>query len=258
MVDKPGNSTCWPEGTKPVLGPFLHGAQLRRQPLGFLTPGENSPRDDMNKYYPLIARAVEGLDRTPMKLAGRSTSGRAKPSRNCALTARALRRGYRQGGLALEEAIRKVEAEAARHSLRKHAPSRGRRFPWRALPTATKFNPATTVSRLHRTEMIGRRLSRADEYRYSWPPRRMTATTQIFRPSRLVALTALIIITMMSRARAGQRFLVMMAVLALAVLVGIFAYRGMFGAYVFPAVPPILKAGIVPTKSSRIIVIKRT
>ena len=40
----------------------------------------------------------------------------------------------------------------------------------------------------------------------------------------------------------------MMAVLALAVPAGTFAYRGMFGGYIFPAVPTILKAGTVPNK----------
>jgi SPOR domain len=37
-----------------------------------------------------------------------------------------------------------------------------------------------------------------------------------------------------------------MALLALAVLAGTFAYRGMFGGYIFPALAPILKAGAVP------------
>ena len=44
---------------------------------------------------------------------------------------------------------------------------------------ATIFNPATKGSRLHRTEMIGRRLCRADKHQYSCPARPMTATTQI-------------------------------------------------------------------------------
>jgi hypothetical protein len=82
-------------------------------------------------------------------------------------------------------------------------PSRGRRLRRRACPMATKFNPATTCSRLRRTEMIGRRLCRADKHQYSCPPRPMTITTQISRPSRLAELMAPIIITMMSRARAG-------------------------------------------------------
>ena len=48
---------------------------------------------------------------------------------------------------------------------------------------ATIFHPATKGSRLHRTEMIGRRLCRADKHQYSCPARPMTATTQISRPA---------------------------------------------------------------------------
>ena len=47
-----------------------------------------------------------------------------------------------------------------------------------AFPMATKFNPATACSRLRRTEMIGRRLCRADKHQYSCPPRPMTITTR--------------------------------------------------------------------------------
>ena len=43
----------------------------------------------------------------------------------------------------------------------------------------------------------------------------------------------------------------MMAVLALAVLAGAFAYRGMFGGSVFPALPPIIKAGTGPNNIVR-------
>ena len=63
-----------------------------------------------------------------------------------------------------------------------------------------KFNPGRW---LHRTKMIRRRLCRADKHQYSCPPRPMIATKQISRPSRLAKLTAPIIITMISRARAG-------------------------------------------------------
>ena len=48
---------------------------------------------------------------------------------------------------------------------------------------ATIFHPATKGSRLHRTEMIGRRLCRADKDQYSCPARPMIATTQISRPA---------------------------------------------------------------------------
>jgi hypothetical protein len=45
--------------------------------------------------------------------------------------------------------------------------------------------------------------------------------------------------------------LVMMAVLALAVLAGAFAYRGMFGGYTFPALSPIVTAGTGPNNIVR-------
>jgi hypothetical protein len=65
---------------------------------------------------------------------------------------------------------------------REHGRSRGR-LRRRACPMATIFNLATKGSRLHRTEMIGRRLCRADKHQYSCPARPMTATTQISRPA---------------------------------------------------------------------------
>ena len=52
-----------------------------------------------------------------------------------------------------------------------------------------------------------------------------------------------------SRWRGG--LLVVMAVLALAVLAGTFAYRAMFGGYVFPALPPIVIAGTGPNNIVR-------
>jgi len=138
-----------------------------------------------------------------MKRAGRSTSGRVKPSRICALTStRSWTRISPGSALPLKRRSARWRPKRRATRQRKHAPSRGRQFPWRALPMATKFNPATTVSTFHRTKMIGRRFSRAGEYQYSCAPRRMT--TQMFRPSRSAALTALITTTTISRARAGQ------------------------------------------------------
>jgi hypothetical protein len=106
--------------------------------------------------------------------------------------------------LALEEAIRKVEAEATRNSPEETCADPRSAVPSEGITDGTKFNPATAVSRLHRTKMIRCRFSRAGEYQYSCTPRRTTATTQMFRPSRSAALTALIIITMMSWTLAGQ------------------------------------------------------
>jgi hypothetical protein len=72
-------------------------------------------------------------------------------------------------------AIRKVEAEAVRKAPTRRSRGRLRR---RACLMATIFHPATKGSRLRRTEMIGRRLCRADEDQYSCPARPMIATTR--------------------------------------------------------------------------------
>ena len=180
---------------------FLHSARLTGN---LLTLGQiRYATIKTNDYYPLIARAVERLDRSTGKLAGRSTSGRAKPSRNCAPTSSRswTRKSPRRASPLKRRSARWRSKRRASHQ-RRHglSPSRLRR---RACPMATIFNPATTGSQLHRTEMIGRRLCRADKHQYSCPPRPMTATTPISRPSRLAKLTAPIIITMISQARAG-------------------------------------------------------
>ena len=154
-----------------------------------------------NDYYPLIARAVERLDRSTGE-ARRAVYERAREA-VAELRSNQLARldaEITEERLALEDAIRKVGPKRrASHQRRNgRSPSRLRR---RACPMATIFN--TTGSQLHRTEMIGRRLCRADKHQLSCPPRPMTATTSISRPSRLAELTAPIIITMMSRTCAG-------------------------------------------------------
>jgi len=179
---------------------FLHSARLRGN---LLTLGQiRHATIKKNRYYPLIARAVERLDRSTGE-ARRAVYERARKavaelrSNQLAL----LDAEITAEGLALEEAIRKVEVEAARKSPTEtltepqSAPSEG-------MPDGDNI-PATTGSQLHRTEMIGRRLCRADKHQYSCPPRPMTATTPISRPSRLAKLTAPIIFTMISQARAG-------------------------------------------------------
>jgi len=138
----------------------------------------------MTDYHPLIARAVEGLDRSTGE-ARRALYERARNALVAQLRSNqpALSEAdITKERLALEEAIRKVEAEAARKSLpetraepRSAAPSEG-------MPDGDNI-PATTGSQLHRTKMIGRRLCRADKHQYSCPARPMTATTQISRPA---------------------------------------------------------------------------
>jgi hypothetical protein len=163
----------------------------------------SSSRDDTNKYYPLIARAVERLDRNADETR-RAVYERARKaiaqlrSNQPAL----LDADITKERLALKRRFARWRPKRPPTHQGKYAPRRGRRLSRRANPMVTKFNPATAVSRFHRIEVIGRRRFRADEYQYYWPSRRMTATTQIFRRSRLAELTAPITIAMMSRARA--------------------------------------------------------
>ena len=178
---------------------FLHSARLRGN---LLTLGQiRHATIKTNDYYPLIARAVErlerstGEDRRAVYERARKAVAQSRSNQLALLDAEiTLER------LALEEAIREVEAEAARKS---PTETRTEPAPSEGMPDDAIFNPATTGSQLHRTEMIGRRLCRADKHLYSCPPRPMTATTPISRPSRLAKLTAPIIITMISRACAG-------------------------------------------------------
>ena len=202
----------------------------------------------MNKYYPLIARAVERLDRNADETR-RAVYERARKavaqlrSNQPAL----LDADITKECLALEEAIRKVEAEAARNSPRETCAEQRS-----AAPSERKTNGDKIQSGDHGERASPNRDDRPQAFSSRQVPiflasASMTATTQIFRPSRLVELTAQIVIAMMSRARTGGGgFLVMMAVLALAVPAGIFAYRGMFGGYMFTALPTSLKAGSDP------------
>jgi hypothetical protein len=100
---------------------------------------------------------------------------------------------------------------------------------------ATIFHPATKGSRLHRTEMIGRRLclTASDDHH--------NADIQAVAIGGAYGADHYYDDVPGSRWRG--RLLVVMAVLALAVLAGTVAYRAMFGGSVFPALPPIIKAG---------------
>ena len=143
----------------------------------------------MTNYYPLIARAVEELGRST----GEARQSLYERTRNAVAQLRSnpafLEADIAKECLALEEAIRKVEAEATRNSPEETCADPRSAVPSEGITDGTKFNPATAVSRLHRTKMIRRRFSRAGEYQYSCTPRRTTATTQMFRPSRSAPCT---------------------------------------------------------------------
>jgi hypothetical protein len=135
-----------PEGTKGQSWVrFLHGAQLRAQPARILRPLEKIRHATikMTDYYPLIARAVEELGRSTgearQSLYERARNAVAQLRSNPAL----LEADIAKECLALEEAIRKVEAETAGKSQRKHGRSRSRRLQRRALPmTVPKLLPS--------------------------------------------------------------------------------------------------------------------
>ena len=148
--------------------------------------------------------------------------------------------------LALEEAIRKVEAEAARKS-----PTETRTEPQSA-PSEGMPDGDNMQSRDHGQP--------ASPDRDDRPPALPSRQAPIFLPTasddrnntdiQAVAIGEAYGADHYHDDVPGSRWrdglLVLMAVLALAVLAGTFAYRAMFGGSVFPALPPIIKAGAGP------------
>ena len=199
----------------------------------------------MTNYYPLIARAVEELGRSTgearQSLYERTRNAVAQLRSNPAL----LEADIAKECLALEEAIRKVEAEAARNSPRKTcaeprsaAPSEGITDGER-IQSADHSQPASP-DRHDRPQPFSSR--RVPAFLASASDVPDNADFQAVAIGRAYGADHYYAYVPGSRWRGG--FLILMAVLALAVPVGIFVYRGTFGGYVFPALPPILKAGI--------------
>jgi hypothetical protein len=203
---------------------------------------------EMNDYYPLIARAVERLDRSTGETR-RAVYERARKAIAQLLSnpPALLDADITKERLALEEAIRKVEAEAARKSLpetraepRSAAPSEG-------MPDNDKIQ-----TRDH--------LQPASPDRDDRPPALPNRQAPIFLPTasddhhnadiQAVAIGGAYGADHYYDDVPGSRWrgglLVVMAVLALAMLAGTFAYRAFFGGYVFPALPPIVIAGAGP------------
>ena len=153
--------------------------------------------------------------------------------------------------LALEEAIRKVEAEAARKS-----PTETRTEPQSA-PSEGMPDGDNMQSRDHGQP--------ASPDRDDRPPALPSRQAPIFLPTasddrnntdiQAVAIGEAYGADHYHDDVPGSRWrgslLVVMAVLALAVLAGTFAYRAMFGGSVFPALPPIIKAGTGPNNIVR-------
>ena len=198
----------------------------------------------MNDYYPLIARAVERLDRSTGE-ARRAVYERARKavaelrSNQPAL----LDAEITEERLALEEAIRLVEAEAARKS-----PTETRTEPQSA-PSEGMPDGDNIQSRHHGQPASPDR----DDRPLALPSRQapiflLTASDDRHNTDiQAVAIGGAYGADHYHDDIPGSRWrgslLVVMAVLALAVLAGTVAYRAMFGGSVFPALPPIIKAG---------------
>jgi hypothetical protein len=197
----------------------------------------------MNEYYPVIARAIGRLERSTWE-ARWAVYERARKavaqlrSNQTALLDADIADEY----LALEEAIRKVEAEAARNSSRE---------------TRAEPRSAALSEGLPEQPASPRREDR--------PPALSSRQGPIFLASasadrdnpdiQAVAIGGAYGADYYHDDIPGSRWwgglLVMMAVLALAVLAGAFAYRGMFGGYTFPALSPIVTAGTGPNNIVR-------
>ena len=224
---------------------LLHSARLTGN---LLTLGQiRQATIKTNDYYPLIARAVERLDRSTGE-ARRAVYERARKavaelrSNQLAL----LDAEITEERLALEEAIRKVEAEAARKS-----PTETRTEP-RSAPSEGTPDGDNIQSRDHGQPASSDRDDR--------PPALPSRQAPIFLPTasddrhdtdiQAVAIAGAYGADHYHDGIPGSRwrggFLVVMAVLALAVLAGAFAYRAMFGGYTFPPLPPIVIAGTGP------------
>jgi hypothetical protein len=199
----------------------------------------------MTNYYPLIARAVEELGRSTgearQSIYERTRNAVAQLRSNPALSEADIAKEC----LALEEAIRKVEAEAASNSPRKTcaeprsaAPSEGITDGER-IQSADHSQPASP-DRHDRPQPFSSR--RVPAFLASASDVPDNADFQAVAIGRAYGADHYYAYVPGSRWRGGV--LILMAVLALAVPVGIFVYRGTFGGYVFPALPPILKAGI--------------
>ena len=251
--DKARNSMCWARGTKRASPGF---ASFIAPDLGgnLVTLGQiRHATLEMNDYYPLIARAVERLDRST----GETRRAVYERARKAIAQLRSnqpalLDADITKERLALEEAIRKVEAEAARKS-----PPETRAEPRSAAPSEGMPDNDKIQTRDH--------LQPASPDRDDRPPALPNRQAPIFLPTasddhhnadiQAVAIGGAYGADHYYDDVPGSRWrgglLVVMAVLALAMLAGTFAYRATFGGYTFPALPAIVIAGTGPNNIVR-------
>ena len=207
----------------------------------------NSSRYD-NRYYALIAHAVERLDRN-VDETRRAVYERARKavaqlrSNQPAL----LDADITKERLALEEAIRKVEVEAARSSRGETCAE-----PRSAAPLEGKTDGDKIQSGDHSQPASPDR----DDRPQVFSSRRVPGFLAPASDDRDKADIQAVAIGLAYGAdhhcddvpgsHWGGGFLVIMAVLAVAMPAGIFAYRAIFGGHMFPAPLAILKAGTGP------------
>jgi hypothetical protein len=192
----------------------------------------------MNDYYPVIARAVadRGTGEARQSVYERARKAIAQLHFNQPAL---LDADIAKERLALEEAIREVEAEAARNSqteIRAAAP------PSEGLPDAHNRDKGQPAS----PNLDGR-------------PHALSSRQAPIDDRDVVDIQAVAIggsygadyyCDDLPDSRWSGSLLVMTAVLTLAVLGGTFAYRAMFGGYVFPALGPITGSDIIVRHSS--------
>ena len=210
----------------------------------------NSSRDDTNKYYPLIARAVERLDRNAdeTRRAVYERARKAVAQLRCKQPA-LLDADITKERLALEEAIREVEAEAARSSPRETCAEPQSLEDKNDGDKIQSGDPSQPVSpdRDDRPQAFSSR--QVPQFLVSASDDGENADIQAIAIGRAYGADRYCDDVPGSRSRGS--FLVMMAVLALAPPAGIFAYRGMFGGYMFSALPSIVEAGSGPNNIVR-------
>jgi len=202
----------------------------------------------MNKYYPLITRAVERLDtnadetRQAVYERARKAIAHMRSNQHALLDADITREC-----LALEEAIRKVEAEATRNSPEETCAEPRSAVPLEGITDGDKiqsgdYGQHVSPDQDDRPQVFSSR--RVPIFLHSASDDRDSADVRVVAIGRAYGADHYYNDIPSSRWPSG--FLGMMAVLALAVLAGTFAYRGMFGRYNYPASSAILKAGTVP------------
>ena len=199
----------------------------------------------MNKHYSLIARAVERLDKSNAE-ARRAVYERARTavaqlrSNQPAL----LDADITKECLALEEAIRQVEAEAARNSLRETRAEPRSPVPSEGTSDVEKIQSGQVASPDQDDPPQALSSRQAPIFLLAASDDRHKTDIQAVAIGGAYGADHYYDDILSSRSRGG--LLVVTAMLALAALAGTFAYRAMFRGDVFLALQSIVKTGPAP------------